>query len=166
VFEEMRQSLVAVMSNTFATMFFLDIEPQEMGKVPGSSIALLPKSPGVAGQSGGFIRSSIRFEGPRSGMISLIFSAALAQLMAKNFLGLEEEEASESQTCDMARELANIISGNLLPALDQKGSYSLFLPKTEPSAYPEVNHPGSRSGCAIDFDAEGHWVQLSIFFDE
>jgi hypothetical protein len=99
-------------------------------------------------------------------MISLIFPPALAQLMAKNFLGLEEEEASESQTWDMAGELANVISGNLLPALDQKGSYLLSLPRIEPSAYPEVNPPGGRSGCAIDFDVEGHWVQLSIFFDE
>ena len=166
MFEEMRQSLVAVMSKIFATMFFLDIEPQEMGKVPGSPVALLPNSPGVEGQSSGFMRSSIRFEGPRSGVISLILPAVLAQLMAKNFLGLEEEEASESQTSDMARELANIISGNLLPALDRKGSYSLSLPRTEPSAYPGLNHPGSRSGCAVDFDVEGHWVQLSIFFDE
>ena len=166
MFEEMRQSLVSVMSKIFATMFFLDIEPQETGKIQGSSAALLPHPPGVEGQSGGFMRSSIRFEGPCSGMISLIFPAALAQLMAKNFLGLGEEEASESQTRDMAGELANIISGNLLAALDQKESYSLSLPRIEPNADREVNRPGSRCGCAMDFDAEGHWVQLSIFFDE
>ena len=99
-------------------------------------------------------------------MISLILPAAMAKLMAKNFLGLEEEEASKSQICDMAGELANIISGNLLPALDEKESYSLSPPKTEPGAYPEVDYPGSRSGFAIDFDVEGHWVQLGIFFDE
>jgi len=162
----MRQSVVSVMSKTFATMFFLDIELQEMGKVPESPVALPPNHPQVKSQSRGFIRSRIRFEGPRSGMISLILPAALAKLMAKNFLGLEEEEASKSQTCDMAGELANIISGNLLPALDKKGSYSLNLPMTEPGNYPEVDHPGSRSGFALDFDAEGHWVQFSIFFDE
>jgi hypothetical protein len=166
VFEEMRQSVVSVMSKIFATMFFLDIEPQEMGKVPGSLVALPPNPPEVENQSGGFIRSRIRFEGLRSGMISLILPAALAKLMAKNFLGLEEGEASKSQTCDMAGELANIISGNLLPALDKKGSYSLSLPETEPGDYPEVDHPGSRSGFALDFDAEGHWFQFSIFFDE
>ena len=162
----MRQSVVSVMSKTFATMFFLDIEPQEMGKVPGSLVALPPSPREVESQSGRFIGSRIRFEGPRSGMISLILPAALAKLMAKNFLGLEEEEASKSQTCDMAGELANIISGNLLPALDKKGSYSLNLPMTEPGNYPEVDHPGSRSGFALDFDAEGHWVRFSIFFDE
>jgi len=166
VSEEMRQSLVSVMSKVFATMFFLDIEPQETGKTPGSPVALLPHPPGVEAQSDGFMRSSIRFAGPRSGTISLTFPTALAKVMAKNFLGLEEEEASESQTCDMAGELANIISGNLLPALDQKGSYSLSLPRIEPSAHAEVNHHGSRCGCAIDFDVEGHWVQLNIFFDE
>ena len=162
----MRQSAVSVLSKIFATMFFLDIEPQELGKVPGSPVALPPNPPEVEGQSGGFLRSSIRFEGPRSGMISLILPAALAKVMAKNFLGLEEEEPSKSQTWDMAAELANIISGNVLPALDQKGSYALSLPKAEPAAHPEVDHPGSRSGCAIDFDVEGHWVQFSIFFDE
>jgi hypothetical protein len=166
VFEEMRQSAVSVLSKIFATMFFLDIEPQEMDKVPGSPVALPPNPPEVESQSGGFIRSRIRFEGPRSGMISLILPAALAQLMSKNFLGLEEEEPSKSQTSDMAGELANIISGNLLPALDKKGSYSLSLPQTETGAHPEVDHPGSRSGCAIDFDVEGQWVQFSIFFDE
>ena len=166
MFEETRQSLVSVMSKTFATMFFLDVEPQEKGKIQGSPVGLPLNPPGVESQSDGFIRSSIRFEGPRSGIISLILPAALTKLMAKNFLGLEEEEPSRSQTGDMAGELANIISGNLLPALDKKGSYSLSPPKTEPGAYPEANHPGSRSGCAIDFDVEGHWVQLSIFFDE
>jgi len=166
VSEEMCQSVSSVMSKIFETMFFLDIEPQEMGKVPGTPAALRPNSADVEGQSGEFIRSRIQFDGPRSGRISLILPAALAKLMAKNFLGLEEEEPSRSQTRDMAGELANIISGNLLPALDQKRSYSLSLPRTEPSAHPEVNHPNSRSGCAIDFDVEGHWVQLSIFFDE
>jgi Chemotaxis phosphatase CheX len=162
----MRQSVVSVMSKTFATMFFLDIEPQEMGKVPGSRVALPPNSPEVESPSGGFIRSRIRFEGPRSGMISLVLPAALAKLMAKNFLGLEEGEASKSQTGDMAGELANIISGNLLPALDKKGSYSLSLPKTEPGDDPGVDPPDRRSGFALDFDAEGHWVQFSICFDE
>ena len=162
----MRQSVSSVMSKIFETMFFLDIEPQEMDKVPGSRVALPPNPPEVESPSDGFIRSRIRFEGPRSGMISLILPAALAKLMSKNFLGLEEEEPSKSQTCDMAAELANIISGNVLPALDQKGSYALSLPETEPGAHPEMDHPGSRSGCAIDFDVEGHWVQFSIFFDE
>lgn len=162
----MRQSVVSVMSKIFATMFFLDIEPQEMGKVPGSLVALPPNPSPVESQSGAFIRSRIRFEGPHSGTISLILPAALAKLMAKNFLGLKEEEASKSQTFDMAGELANIISGNLLPALDKKKSYSLTLPKTEPGDYPEVDRPGSRSGLTLDFDAEGHWVQFSIFFDE
>jgi hypothetical protein len=162
----MRQISVSVMSKIFATMFFLDIEPQEIGKVPGSLVALSPNPPEAKGQSSGFVRSRIRFEGPRSGTISLILPAALAKLMAENFLGLEEEEASKSQTRDMAGELANIIAGNLLPALDKKGSYSLSLPWAEPGAYPEADHPGSRSGVAIDFDAEGHWVKMGIFFDE
>ena len=166
MFEEMRQIMVSVMSKIFATMFFLDVEPQEMGKVPGSLVPPAPNLAEVESQSDGFIRSSIRFEGPRSGMISLILPAALAKLMAKNFLGLEEGEASRSQACDMAGEVANIISGNLLPALDKKGSYSLSLPTTEPSGRPAMDHPGSSSGFALDFDAEGHWVQLQIFFDQ
>ena len=161
----MRQSVVAVLSKTFATMFFLDIEPQEMGKIPGPAVA--PASdPHEVESSNGFIRSRIRFEGPRSGMISLVLPVALAKVMANNFLGLEEGEASKSQTCDVAGELANIISGNLLSALDQKGSYSLSLPETGPSDDPEIDHPGRRRGFALDFDAEGHWVQFRIFFEE
>ena len=139
----MRQSLVSVMSNIFATMFFLDIEPQEIGKVPEPPVGLPLNSPGVESQTDGFIRSSIRFEGPRSGIIRLILPAAVAKLMAKNFLGLEEEEVSKSQTGDMAGELANIISGNLLPALDKKGSYSRSLPKTEPGAYQRRTIPAA-----------------------
>ena len=164
--EEIRQSVIPVMSKIFTTMFFLDIEPQEMGRVPGTPVALFPNPPKVESPSGGFIRSRIRFEGPRSGVISLILPDTLAKLMAKNFLGLEKEEASKSQAFDVAGELANIISGNLLPALDKKGSYSLSLPETEPGDYPEGDHPGSRFGFALDFDAEGHWVQFSVFFDE
>ncbi len=99
-------------------------------------------------------------------MISLVFPVALAKVMANNFLGLEEGEASKSQTCDVAGELANIISGNLLSALDQKGSYSLSLPETGPSDDLEIDHPGRRRGFALDFDAEGHWVQFRIFFEE
>jgi hypothetical protein len=166
VHEELRQSASSVLSKIFATMFFLDIEAQEMGKGWGPPVVLPADRPGVEAQSSGFIRSRIRFEGPRSGMICLVLPFALANLMAKNFLGLQEEEASVSQTCDMAGELANIITGNLLPAWDKGGSYALSLPKTEPGAHPEAGHPGHNSQCAIDFDVEGHWVQLSIFFDE
>ena len=101
-------------------------------------------------------------------MISLVLPGALAKLMAKNFLGLEEEEASKSQTCDMAGELANIISGKFPPsALDKKGSCSLSLPKTEPGDDPRGGPSRSAiPGFALDFDAEGHWVQFTIFFDE
>lgn len=165
MFEEMRQSVVAVMSKTFATMFFLDIEPQEMGKIPGPAFAS-GSDPHEVESSNGFIRSRIRFQGPRSGMISLVLPAALAKVMANNFLGLEEGEASKSQTCDVAGELANIISGNLLSALDQKGSYSLSPPETGPNDDPEMDHPGLRRGFALDFDAEGHWVQFRILLGE
>jgi CheY-specific phosphatase CheX len=89
----------------------------------------------------------------------------LAQKIAKDFMGLEEGGASESQVRDMAGELANIISGNLLPALDKSGFYFLSLPRAEPISYIAADSSRSGSGLIIDFNVDGQSIQFNILFD-
>jgi CheY-specific phosphatase CheX len=165
VFEEMRHTVISVVSRIFETMFFVDVQPQEEGKGLWPANGAPPIPPGRDGESQVFIRSEIRFQGPRSGIISLTIPFLLAQKIAKDFMGLEEGGASESQVRDMAGELANIISGNLLPALDKSGFYFLSLPRAEPISYIAADSSRSGSGLIIDFNVDGQSIQFNILFD-
>ena len=71
--------------------------------------------------------ATVAFEGARSGAFRIEFPARILPVLAANVLG-EDESPSEETQRDALGELANIICGNVLPAFDPGGSYSLAPP--------------------------------------
>lgn len=60
----------------------------------------------------------VEFEGPMSGTFKLTVSSDMLPVLAANMLGLEDASASTpDQQDDALKELANVLCGNLLPAI-------------------------------------------------
>jgi CheY-specific phosphatase CheX len=65
----------------------------------------------------------VRFRGPLSGILMLTVDAGMLPILAANMLGLEEEDgAMLDHQYDALRELANVLCGNLLPAIAGKAA--------------------------------------------
>jgi len=71
--------------------------------------------------------ATVAFSGSHHGAFSIAFPETLLPVLAVNVLGEEEVPDSATQR-DALGELANIICGNVLPALDPDGKYSLGSP--------------------------------------
>ena len=157
--EEIRKEAVSVTLNVFETMLFTFLEPRGEEKAKDLSF---PGSGPV------FLRGEIGFGGSRSGKLSLTLPLDPARKMASNFMGLEEEMASESQAIDLVNELCNMICGNLssrLAQLDRTVAWNLAIPGTRLLSRQEMEREGRRPGVEVDFDADGEWVNLNIQFD-
>jgi len=71
--------------------------------------------------------ATVTFSGAHVGALSIEFPLRLLPVLAANVLG-EEETPGDDMQRDALGELANIICGNVLPALDPAGKYSLGPP--------------------------------------
>jgi CheY-specific phosphatase CheX len=151
--ENLRQTVISVVSNVFETMFFLTLELQEEGWAEGMSSSI---------PSSTFFRGEIGFHGRQSGRLRLYLPSELAKAMATNFLGLEEGTATESQTQDMVSELCNVVCGNLLSQLDRKTVWDLSLPRTLPISSSEIKKEDEGSGIMLSFNTEGDEVRVNI----
>ena len=81
---------------------------------------------------GPFLYASVTFSGSRQAAISLTTSESLCMEMAANILGVDPSELGEESGIDAMKELANIVCGELIPAL--YGNTEVF-DLTVPSAY-------------------------------
>ena len=103
-----------------------------------------------------------------SGKLRLTMPLELAERMASNFMGLEEEKAAESQAIDLVNELCNMICGNLSSRLARSGHglpWTLAIPQTRILSHQETGEAAKGSGIEIDFDADGDWINLRIELD-
>jgi hypothetical protein len=71
--------------------------------------------------------ATVAFSGSHHGAFSIAFPANLLPVLAVNVLGDEDAPDAATQR-DALGELANIICGNILPALNPDGKYSLGSP--------------------------------------
>ncbi len=81
---------------------------------------------------GPFLYASITFSGNRQAVISLTAQESLCKEMACNILGVEPSEIDAEAGSDALKELANVVCGELIPAL--YGNKEVF-DLTVPSAY-------------------------------
>jgi CheY-specific phosphatase CheX len=159
VFKEMRETAVNVTSNVFETMLFTFLEPRDAEEA--RDLPLLKSS--VV-----FLRGEIGFQGKQSGRLGLTLPLELAERMASNFMGLEEEKATEFQAIDLVNELCNMICGNLssrLARADQTLAWNLAIPQARILSHQEIGAEARGRGIEIDFDADGDWINLHIQFD-
>ncbi|MEW6234412.1 MAG: chemotaxis protein CheX [Candidatus Omnitrophota bacterium] len=70
-----------------------------------------------------FLRSSLAFSGPRSGVLSMMVPARLGAVIASNVLGTDPDaEDAVYNAQDAINELINLLVGNLLPELFGKNA--------------------------------------------
>ncbi|MGI5817237.1 MAG: chemotaxis protein CheX [Armatimonadota bacterium] len=59
----------------------------------------------------------VYFAGPFAGSLALSMPRSMLPALAANMLGLDEQSTTSEQRIDAARELCNVVCGNLLPAV-------------------------------------------------
>jgi len=155
MFEDVRQAAISATSKVFETMFFITVELQEESGGEALSLESCPS----------LLKGEIGFQGKHSGQLKLYLPSELAKMMATNFMGLEEESASDSQAMDMVNELCNMICGNLFTQLDRKVVWNLTVPRTQTISYQEMNESDYRTGIFFDFNIEGNGVRMAIQFE-
>jgi len=153
--DEIEKNAIAAIAQVFETMFFTPIAVQQE-----ESQDLY----GPIKSFSAFFRGEIGFEGKHSGTLILSVPVELAKTMASNFMGLEEESASDSQAMDMVNELCNMICGNLFSHLDKKTVWNLTIPQTREVTGQAMDDSNGDRAIAVCFNAEGYPVQLQIEF--
>ncbi len=167
VVKDIQPIATAVIANIFETMFFIFLEPWEDREAGEGAEGLPPKieHPPEPKFSSDVISSEIEFLGPSSGKIQLNLPYELGKRMTANFLGSNSQEVSPSQTLDMARELINMISGNLFSRLQRNGSIRIALPLARMISAEELENRPIPSGIALEFVAEGQRIKLEMQFE-
>jgi len=157
VFEEIRPIAISVISKVFETMFFISLTPKEGGLTEEPEFLQAPSS---------ILKGEIGFQGRYKGRLKLYLPSDLARSMACNFMGLGEEEVSESQTSDMVKELCNMICGNLVCELDRKTVWNLTLPVSGPISLQEMEEDNNKgSGTTVEFSDGGQGLRLTVHFE-
>ena len=104
----------------FETMIFMDIEtnnearPEVAGQAIIGSINFRTKSDCGLVIDGKSMLGSITFKGTLEGCLAISVGQTCAELIAKNMLGMEPDEAlSIEETCDAIGEVANMVMGSI-----------------------------------------------------
>lgn len=74
-----------------------------------------PDAPGI--DDGEIARVQVRFSGPCDGSLALTIPREILPSLAGNMLGLDPAATDARQREDAAKELCNVVCGNLLPAI-------------------------------------------------
>ncbi len=131
--ENVKEILTESIFEVFERMFFIFLEPG--GRSPGHDC-----------------EAAIRFDGPRRGVIRILFTRPVARLMVRNMLGLDNGAVTESHVEDCVKEATNMVCGNFLVNVDASKKFTLSLP--EFSARPGQPPAASEGVVAFDFDCE------------
>jgi CheY-specific phosphatase CheX len=142
--ENLKQILTESIFEVFERMFFIFLEPG--GKAPVHDF-----------------EASIRFDGPRRGVLRIRFTRPVARLMVRNMLGLDNGAVTESHVEDCVKEAANMVCGNFLVNLDPAKKFTLSLPgfSARPGQPPAV----SEGVHALDFDCEAGKMGVVLTMD-
>jgi CheY-specific phosphatase CheX len=98
------------------TMFFATVTGEPAPDAPG----------------GRWISAGLSFQGGRAGRFGVRTPVETGRKIAATFLGLEEDELTDSQTGEVMCELANMVCGSALSRLDGRARFDLRHPELNP----------------------------------
>lgn len=151
--ESLEAILVAATQRALETTAFLFAEP---GSPDGAGDA----DPAAAAADRTSFAATVAFTGSHHGALSIEFPARLLPVLAANVLG-EDEAPDEATQRDALGELANIVCGNVLPALNPDGKYSLGPPAV--CTAPAVVAGDTARVASGDMHIEGARVATSLW---
>jgi chemotaxis protein CheY-P-specific phosphatase CheC len=79
------------------------------------------------------IAAGLTFQGEPSGSFLLRLTTVAARQIAADFLGIDESQISDSKTCEVVCELANMICGSVLSRVESAATFRLGEPRIEPA---------------------------------
>jgi CheY-specific phosphatase CheX len=151
--EDARHAAISAVRKVFETMFFIFPDLQEGNRGSG---------PQLFQDAHDSLRGEIGFNGKAAGTLRLYLPFSLAEAMASNFMGCEEEPPSESQVKDTVNEICNMICGNLVSQWDKKTVWNVSLPRTGPISSLEAEKEWKTSEIILDFMAEEQGLRLAV----
>ncbi len=105
-------------------------------------IFAMPEEEDITPEEGETVDVAIRFSGPFSGSMLVLYPQGDLDELAANMLGLDDEdEISGDQKLDALKETINIVCGNVLPAIGGKEAvFDIDAPVTiaEPGSRPDI----------------------------
>lgn len=116
--EQFKRLTRKTFGEVFETMFFTFLEP-----IDELADADAPVSEDA------YIGALIAYHGPQSGSFAVYLPRRLAANITMNFLGVGEEDISDEQMLDTAKETANMAVGSLLGKIDPGGESKLDIPQ-------------------------------------
>jgi chemotaxis protein CheY-P-specific phosphatase CheC len=126
----MREALKAAMTTSISevleTMFFMTIEATE-----DTDWTDLTDST-ASGEK--LYASKINFKGPLSGTFFLMVPESILSAMTEMFMGLEENEVTETHLSGTILEAINIVAGNTFSKLDDQTVFDLEIPDSVETA--------------------------------
>jgi len=160
--ENLRPQFLEKVTTILETMFFLIVEPIE-DPIRGGE---MEKGAEVQDSDASFVKGTIGLQGKKKGTIRLYLPQTLAQKMAEDFLGLEEDVIAQNQVLDMIGELINVIAGNLISCIGGQGEFTLTMPRAETSPAPPAGNKTAGEEMDLYFQAEEGWGKLEIRLGE
>lgn len=142
-------------SDVLETMFFQMVQIMDIGSTLKEWMA----------QEQSLLGVTLTFDGPLAGSFCLIIPADAANNITANFLGLDADELDENQQKDTVKEALNMIGGNMLSALDQKGAFKLGLPELMKADDLVLDKLDGLQGDFVLFETENNHLAAGIVLD-
>lgn len=136
--KKIKEMLMKAIFEVFERVFFVFAEPV------GEAIAHYQ------------IRANIRFKGPMEGALQISMSENLAKIMAKNMLGLDDDQIKVPVMADCVKECLNMVCGSFVRRIDPDQVFHLEIPSSEMISKPyghKEAHPDA--SIRLVFDTEG-----------
>ena len=145
--EEMLQSVSEAVVEKLAFMFLMPEEDPPPPIVDGRSVV-------------------VWFEGPVSGVLRLTVNPEMLPLLAANMLGLRDESASTvDQQTDALKELANVLCGNILPAIaGAEPVFDVHPPIILPEEPGEIVPRGEPPAATVRLTFDGGTGRVELFW--
>lgn len=141
------RALAGVTEDALETMFYLF--PEEQPSADGNSL-----EPPVS--------ALFRFRGQPSGAVLISLSLAAARTATANFLALDESEPGTEQIGEVVCELANMIGGTLMSAIENGSPLQLFPPELAPAGI----FAGQQPAASHTFFVENGELAVSLYWEQ
>jgi CheY-specific phosphatase CheX len=102
------------------------------------------------------VGACVAFEGMPSGSLSVLVTSAAARTIAADFLGIDAPDVDAQQTNEVVCEMANMICGSVVSALESGRLFRLSSPRVLNSYDPDTRSK-AESVCAIEL-ADGAMI--------
>ncbi len=154
---EINAVLENVTSETLMNLaFLLPAEAGGDGAAAPGGVALAQAQAAIA---------TVGFDGPQKGFLKLAVGEQLLAPLAANMLGLDGQPPTPDQQVDALKELANVICGNVLPAVrDAQSVFNVLAPQVrQGQSWPPSDAPSAAA--RADLCLEEGPVRVEWYFE-